>query len=268
MDNMILIDIETQSFNVESGIYEVACLVVENYNIVDSLYLGIPIENYTGVKKYGYGFHNISKTKSEINKFRNLLTNYNYPLVAHNCPFDKKFLDFYEWLDVERDFYCSMRAIRLKEKGMRSYSLGSLISHYNLGAEADHEAFQDVSKLYQLLDIIRPDTWYKVGQQIQKQYSSKKTPRTREELESQYTVSYTLAGEIICFTGKSRFIRSDMQEIAIINGAKISNNIQSSTTMLVVGEDAGSKLDKAQEKEIIIISDDEFMEMVGDNIIS
>ncbi|WP_260508333.1 hypothetical protein [Listeria booriae] len=43
MDNMILIDIETQSFNVESGIYEVACLVVENYNIVDSLYLGIPI---------------------------------------------------------------------------------------------------------------------------------------------------------------------------------------------------------------------------------
>lgn len=59
-----------------------------------------------------------------------------------------------------------------------------------------------------------------------------------------------------------------MQEIAIINGAKISNNIQSSTTMLVVGEDAGSKLDKAQEKEIIIISDDEFMEMVGDNIVS
>ncbi|WP_311774319.1 BRCT domain-containing protein [Listeria booriae] len=72
----------------------------------------------------------------------------------------------------------------------------------------------------------------------------------------------------MCFTGKSRFIRSDMQEIAIINGAKISNNIQSSTTMLVVGEDAGSKLDKAQEKEIIIISDDEFMEMVGDNIVS
>ncbi|MBC2188461.1 BRCT domain-containing protein [Listeria booriae] len=77
-----------------------------------------------------------------------------------------------------------------------------------------------------------------------------------------------MAGEIICFTGKSRFIQSSMQEIAIINGAKISNNIQSSTTMLVVGEDAGSKLDKAQEKEIIIISDDEFMEMVGDNIIS
>ena len=53
-----------------------------------------------------------------------------------------------------------------------------------------------------------------------------------------------------------------MEEIAIKNGAEISNNITSKTTLLVVGLDAGSKLDKAQAKEIAIISDEEFMKMI------
>ncbi len=58
---------------------------------------------------------------------------------------------------------------------------------------------------------------------------------------------YVLQGKVI------------IQEIAIKNGAEISNSITSKTTMLVVGLDAGSKLDKAQEKGISIISDGEFM---------
>ena len=40
MNNMILIDLETQDFDVRSGIYEVACLAVEDYRVVDQLYLG------------------------------------------------------------------------------------------------------------------------------------------------------------------------------------------------------------------------------------
>ena len=54
-----------------------------------------------------------------------------------------------------------------------------------------------------------------------------------------------------------------MQEIAIKNGAEISNNITSKTTLLVVGLDPGKKLDKAQEKGISIISDEEFMKMLN-----
>ncbi len=40
MEKMVLVDLETQNFSVESGIYEVACLAIVNYEIVDSLYLG------------------------------------------------------------------------------------------------------------------------------------------------------------------------------------------------------------------------------------
>ena len=54
-----------------------------------------------------------------------------------------------------------------------------------------------------------------------------------------------------------------MQEIAIKNSAEISQSITKKTSILVVGLDAGSKLDKAQEKDISIISDNEFMQMLN-----
>ena len=50
-DKMLLIDLETQNFPVESGIYEVACLVVENYEVVDQLYLGKEIPGLYRRKK-------------------------------------------------------------------------------------------------------------------------------------------------------------------------------------------------------------------------
>ena len=71
-----------------------------------------------------------------------------------------------------------------------------------------------------------------------------------------------LIGENVCFTGKSTYNRVTMEEIAIKNGAEISRNVTGNTTMLVVGLDAGSKLDKAQEKGISIISDEEFMNIL------
>lgn len=265
MDNMIIIDIETQTFSVDSGIYEVACLVVENYEIVDSLHLGIHDESYSGSRMYGYGFYDISQNQNEINKFRELLIKYNYPIVAHNCPFDKKFLDYYEWVDVERKYYCSMRAIRGAEKELKSYSLDSLVSYYKVANNVKHEAIDDVLNLYKLLNIIRPETWYEVGKRSK--HAPKKKPRDKEVLAQGFDISTTLKDEVVCFTGKSEFTRSEMQEIVFINGGEISKGISLATTMLVVGEDAGSKLDKAQEKGIVVISDNEFMEIVGENVI-
>ena len=39
MEKMILVDLETQDFRVETGIYEVACMVIEDDQIVETLYL-------------------------------------------------------------------------------------------------------------------------------------------------------------------------------------------------------------------------------------
>ena len=72
-----------------------------------------------------------------------------------------------------------------------------------------------------------------------------------------------LSSESICFTGKlERFSRSKAQEIAKENGAIVQNSLSKSTTILVYGEKAGSKLKKAQGMGIQLWTEDEFFEKV------
>lgn len=262
MEKMLIIDLETQSFPVESGIYEVACLAVENYKIVDKLYLGKEIEGYKGERIYGFGFHDISEDNESIEAFKNFVSKYNYPMVAHNCPFDKKFLTYYEWLPDDYPSYCSMRAIRNANKELESYKLKNLINFYKISEKPRHTALSDTESLFELLDTVKPTVWIPVGTR-NRTGNIKPKARELEDINLNIETTQKLIGENICFTGKSKYNRVTMEEIAIKNGAEISKNVIGSTTMLVVGLDAGSKLDKAQEKGISIISDDEFMNILN-----
>lgn len=264
LDKMLLIDLETQNFPVESGIYEVACLVVENYEVIDKLYLGKEILGYTGEKRYGFGFHDISEDEEHISKFKEFINKYPYPIVAHNCPFDRKFLVYYQWITVDYPAYCSMRAIRMADNTLGSYALHNLVKHYKVSGKVEHTAMSDIENVYKILKMIKPPTWLPVGTKLRGGSHSKKVKaRAFEDIDLNIDTTNILDGEVICFTGKSDYPRNTMQEIAIKNGAEMSNSITSKTTVLVVGLDAGSKLDKAQEKGISIISDEEFMQMLN-----
>ena len=45
-------------------------------------------------------------------------------------------------------------------------------------------------------------------------------------------------------------------------GGKVSGSVSRKTTYLVVGEDAGSKLDKARELGVAILTEDEFRALI------
>lgn len=263
MDKMILIDLETQDFSVHSGIYEVACLVIENYEVIDELYLGNEIPNYKGEKRYGFGFYDISEDDKYVSKFKDFFKKYPYPIVAHNCPFDRKFLTYYQWIEEDYPAYCSMRAIRMADNTLGSYALQNLVNHYRVSDEVAHTAMSDIRNVYEILKIVRPQTWLTVGTKFRSKSYINVKARALEDIDLNIETTSILDGEVVCFTGKSDYPRNTMQEIAIKNGAEISNNITSKTTMLVVGLDAGSKLDKAQEKGISIISDEEFMRILN-----
>lgn len=173
MDKMILIDLETQDFSVHSGIFEVACLVVENFEVVDQLYLGKEIPGYKGERRYGFGFYDISKDEEHINRFRELLNKYPYPIVAHNCPFDRKFLVYYEWIKADYPAYCSMRAIRMADNSLGSYALHNLVAHYKVANEVEHTALSDIENVYKILQIVKPKTWLPVGTQFKGKSNSK-----------------------------------------------------------------------------------------------
>ncbi len=69
------------------------------------------------------------------------------------------------------------------------------------------------------------------------------------------------------FTGTlTRLKRSEAEELVEQNGGNIVSGVSSKLNYLVVGEDAGSKLEKAKKLgSIKIISEDQFLAMVGKN---
>lgn len=74
-----------------------------------------------------------------------------------------------------------------------------------------------------------------------------------------------LAGQTFLFTGTlSKLKRSEAEEIVEQNGGKIVSGVSSKLNYLVVGEDTGSKLEKAKKINTIkIISEDQFIKLTG-----
>jgi DNA ligase (NAD+) len=73
-----------------------------------------------------------------------------------------------------------------------------------------------------------------------------------------------LTGKTFLFTGTLNNIkRADAEALVEKNGGKILSGVSSKLNYLVVGEDAGSKLEKAKKLTgIVIISEEEFLKMV------
>lgn len=262
MDKMILVDLETQDFSVKAGIYEVACLVIKNYEIIDKLYLGKEMLNYKGEKKYGHGFYDISKDLNYISKFKKLLKKYSYPIVAHNCSFDKKFLVYYQWIRDNYPTYCSITAIKKCVPYLKSYSLDYLVRYYKISQQVDHTAMSDTENLFKILKILKPKFWKPLLNSNNRMFCNIK-PRVLEDIDLNIETTSILKDEVVCFSGQSEYPRNTMQEIAIKNGAKLSSNITKKTTILVVGLNPGSKLNRAKEKGISIITDHDFLEMLS-----
>ena len=74
-----------------------------------------------------------------------------------------------------------------------------------------------------------------------------------------------LSGQTFLFTGTlHKLKRSDAEEMVEKNGGKIVSGVSSKLNYLVVGDDAGSKLEKAKKiASIRIVSEDQFLAMVG-----
>ncbi len=70
-----------------------------------------------------------------------------------------------------------------------------------------------------------------------------------------------LAGKTVVVTGTlTKFTRDGIQELIRIHGGRASNSVSKKTDFVVAGENAGSKLDKARELGVTILSETEFQE--------
>ena len=73
-----------------------------------------------------------------------------------------------------------------------------------------------------------------------------------------------LAGKVFVITGTLPTLKRDEAKDLIQKaGGKVTNSVSAKTNYLVVGEDAGSKLEKAQELGIIQLSEAQLLEMIN-----
>ena len=79
-----------------------------------------------------------------------------------------------------------------------------------------------------------------------------------------------LHGQTFLFTGTmNKLKRTQAEEMVEANGGKLSGSVSSKLNYLVVGDDAGSKLEKAKKINTIrIINEDDFLVLIEQNKIS
>ncbi|WHT49293.1 helix-hairpin-helix domain-containing protein [Sporosarcina thermotolerans] len=85
--------------------------------------------------------------------------------------------------------------------------------------------------------------------------------RIREELPTEGP----FAGKTVVLTGKlSILTRNDAKEQIEAMGGKVSGSVSKKTDLLIAGEDAGSKLVKAQELGITVWNETELVDALGE----
>ncbi len=273
-ERFIIVDIETPfSFLPKDGIREVAAIVVEDYEVVDELHLAIINNEYKYKEGYGSGLDNIEENNILREEFKTLISKYKYPIVAHNASFDRNFLSYWKWIDKDQIFYCSMNTIKSIEK-LDSYKLVDLLNHYNIKDNQEHTAMQDVLDLLELLKRVKPKKWSKLSDssnngKVKRNYvvdkETREEDKARLEVAKENIIENILDNKSIVFTGDTLKSRVEMSELAIQYGGIVKGSVSKKTDIVVVGENPGSKLAKAQELGIEILSEDEFLKLIHKN---
>jgi DNA ligase (NAD+) len=72
-----------------------------------------------------------------------------------------------------------------------------------------------------------------------------------------------VAGKTVVFTGTlERMTRPEAKSRAEALGAKVAGSVSAKTDFVVAGADAGSKLKKATELGVKVLSEDEWLEII------
>ena len=142
-------------------------------------------------------------------------------------------------------------------------TLAHAVSHLSDLQKFDEEALQNLE-----------DVGPKVAGSIVQFFNNKDNITMLKKLETlgltlrndqkQYASSGNLQGLTFLFTGTlSKLKRSDAEEMVEKNGGSILSGVSSKLNYLVVGEDAGSKLEKAKKiNSIKIISEEDFLNII------
>ena len=78
------------------------------------------------------------------------------------------------------------------------------------------------------------------------------------------SADHPLAGQTVVVTGTLPTLeRDEIEELILKLGGKAAGSVSKKTSFVVAGEDAGSKLDKAKELGVPVLTEGEFLKKIG-----
>ncbi|MDZ4804626.1 MAG: NAD-dependent DNA ligase LigA [Candidatus Eisenbacteria bacterium] len=154
-------------------------------------------------------------------------------------------------------------AIGIRQVGTRAADL--LARHFgSIGAliAADEGALTDVEE-------IGPKVAHEIRRFVSDEHNRTIFDRLRQagvvmEEARRSVADGPLVGKTIVVTGRlTRFTRAGIQEAIASNGGRAADSISKKTDYLVVGEEAGSKLARAESLKVAILTELEFLDLIS-----
>ena len=125
------------------------------------------------------------------------------------------------------------------------------------------EAYQDLNDIAGIGDI--------VADAVVEFFAEPRNVKAFDELLREIEVlpaekprrSSPVSGKTVVFTGSlTKFTRDEAKAVAERLGAKVAGSVSKKTDYVVAGEDAGSKLTKARELGVSVLSEDEWLQLI------
>lgn len=205
-------------------------------NIVEKLYENKLIKDILDI--YFLKYEDLIKLDGfqdkKVQKLLNAIEN------SKNPPFDK----FINGLGIEHigEVASKILAQEIQNFDFKSLTKERLLTLDGFGEEMSESIIKFISinstKIDKLIEIINP-------------------------IEIKQLDKLELSGEVIALSGTMARARDEIIQELESKGAKITNSITKKTTLLIYGENAGSKLKKAEELNIKRVSFDEFFHNIN-----
>jgi DNA ligase (NAD+) len=131
-------------------------------------------------------------------------------------------------------------------------------------ARGDDEARQEMDAFEQIGDTVIDSLAAYFGEAHNRKIVERLIAQVRVRDAERPATGGAVAGKTVVFTGAlEKFTRDEAKARAERLGAKVAGSVSKKTDYVVAGPGAGSKLDKARELGVRVLSEDEWLKLTG-----
>lgn len=178
---------------------------------------------------------------------------------------DKKISNILSSIEKSKNVKLSNFIFALGIDGVGIKTAKQLAKHYKSIDSLQKASIEELVTLDDIAEISATDIYRFFNDELNKSELDELLSNyvTIEKMESNNTNGFFNGKKVVLTGTLSRFSRTKAEEIIESQGGSTSSSVSSATDIVLAGENAGSKLDKAKKLGIYIMSEEEFLSHIN-----